>query len=67
MQRNVFRVNLDPTPPTKDPLFALNVHPERMPTLSVPQLAKIVILIPTNQHPMQQNAFQCKQGITNQA
>ena len=30
---------LDPMPPTKDPLPALNAHPERMPTLLVPKLA----------------------------
>ena len=58
-------VRPDSTPPKKDPLPALNAHPERMLTLSVPKPAKIVILIPTNRHPMRRNAFQCKQGITN--
>ena len=60
-------VHPDPMPPTKDPLPALNAHPERMLTLSVPKPAKIVILIPTNRHPMRRHAFQCKQGITNRA
>ena len=48
----------DLTPPTKDLLNALNAHPERMPTLSVPKPAKIAILIPTNRNPMRRNAFQ---------
>ena len=61
------RAHPDSTPPKKDPLPALNAHPERMLTLSVPKPAKIVILIPTNRHPMRRNAFQCKQGITNPA
>jgi hypothetical protein len=55
----------DPTPPTKDPLPALNAHLARMPTLLVPQRAKCVILIPTKRNPMLRNAFQCKKGITN--
>ena len=55
----------DPTPPTKDPLHALNAHPERMPTLLVLYLAKIVNVIPTNPNPMLRNAFQCKKGSTN--
>jgi hypothetical protein len=57
---------LDPTPPKKDPLRALNVHPGRMPILSVPYLAKIVATMHTNQNPMLRNAFQCKRVITNQ-
>jgi hypothetical protein len=59
--------NRDPTPPTKDPLDALNVHPVRMPTRLVPYLVKIVTLIPTNPNPMLQNAFQCKKVFTNRA
>ena len=55
----------DPTPPTKDPLRALNAHPARMPTLLVPHLAKVVTVIPTNRNSMLQNAFQCKKGSTN--
>ena len=55
----------DPTPPTKDPLHALNAHPERMPTLLVPKLVKIVTVIPTNPNPMLRNAFQCKKDSTN--
>ena len=57
--------HLDSTPPKQDPLHALNVRPERTPTLSVPKPAKIATLIPTSRHPMRRNAFQCKQGITN--
>ena len=55
----------EPTPPTKDPLPALNAHPERMPILLVPYLAKTVTTIPTNPIPMLRNAFQCKKGSTN--
>ena len=36
----------------------LNVHPERMRLLLVPQLATIATLIPTNRNPMLRNAFQ---------
>ena len=56
---------LGPTPPTKDPLPALNAHLAPMPTLLAPQRAKCVILIPTKRNPMLRHAFQCKQGITN--
>jgi len=59
------RAHPDPTPPTKDPLYALNVHLERMPTCLAPLIAKLVILIPTNTNPMLRNAFQCKKGTTN--
>ena len=55
----------DPTPPTKDPLHALNAHQERMPTLLVPHLAKVVTVIPINPNPMQRNAFECKKVSTN--
>ena len=48
-------------------MHALNAHPERMPTLSVPKLAKLVALIPTNPNPMLRNALQCKKGSTNPA
>ena len=48
----------DPTPPTKDPLHALNVHLERMPTCLAPLIVKTAILIPTNRNPMLRNAFQ---------
>jgi hypothetical protein len=57
--------HLDPTPPTKDPLDALNAHPVPLPTRLVPKLVKIVTLIPTNPNPMRRNAFQCKKGSTN--
>jgi hypothetical protein len=57
----------DPTPPTKDPLHALNAHPERMPILLVPYLAKNVTLSPTNSNPMLRNAFQCRKDSTKQA
>jgi len=56
----------DPTPPKQDPLPALNVHRERMPTLLVPQFAKIVTTMHTNRHPMPRTAFSCKKGFTNQ-
>ena len=59
--------NLDPTPPTKDPLHASNARPECMPTFLVPKFAKTVVLIPTNRIPMLQNAFQCKKVFTNRA
>ena len=55
----------DPTPPTKEPLHALNAHPECMPTLLKPKLVKFVTVIPTNPNPMLRNAFQCKKGSTN--
>ena len=51
--------------PVQNQFRVLNVHPERMPILLVPRLAKIVTLIPTNRNPMRLNAFQCKRGITN--
>jgi hypothetical protein len=57
--------HLDFTPPKKDPLPALNVHPERLPILFVPQLAKIVTAMHSNRDSMLRHAFQCKQGITN--
>ena len=41
----------DSTPPTMDPLLALNAHLARMPTLLVPAFVKLVILIPTNPTP----------------
>ena len=56
---------LDPMPPTKDPLPALNAHPERMPILLVPYLAKTVTMIPTNTNPMLRNAFQYKKVSIN--
>ena len=52
------RVHPDTTPPTKDPLHALHAHPECMPTLLVPQLAKIATVTHTNPKPMLQNVFQ---------
>jgi len=58
---------LDPTPPKKDPLHALNVHPERMPILSVLYLAKIVTTMHTNPNPMLRNAFQSKKVSINRA
>ena len=51
--------------PVQNRLRALNAHPARMPTLLVPQLAKIVTVVPTNWNPMLRNAFQCKHGSTN--
>ena len=57
--------HLDPTPPTKDPLFASNAHPVPMPTRLVPCRVKIVTLLPTNPNPMRRNAFQCKKDTTN--
>ena len=59
--------HLDFTPPKKDPLPALNAHPERMPIRFVPQLAKIVTAMHSNRDSMLRHAFQCKQGITNRA
>ena len=44
--------------PVQNQFRALNVHPECMPTLSVPQLAKIVTTMHTNRNPMLRNAFQ---------
>ena len=55
----------DLTPPTKDPLHALNAHLGRMPARLAPLIAKLVIRIPTNPTPMLRNAFQCKKGSTN--
>ena len=55
----------DPTPPTKDPLHALNALPECMPTRLVPHPANTAILIPTNLNPMRRIAFQCEKGSTN--
>jgi len=60
-------VLLDPTPPTKDPLDALNAHPVPMPARLVPYLVKIVIPIPTNGNPTLRNVSQCKKGTTNRA
>jgi hypothetical protein len=53
------------TPPQQDPLHALNAHPERMPILLVPYLAKSVTVSPTNSNPMLRNAFQSKKDIIN--
>jgi hypothetical protein len=53
--------------PVQNQFRVLNVHPERMPILFVPQLAKTATTIPTNRNPMRRHAFQCKQGITNRA
>ncbi len=47
----------DPTPPTKDPLPALNARPERMPTLLVPKLVNIAKTMHTNRNPMLRNVF----------
>ena len=47
----------DFTPSNQDPLHALNVHPERMPTLLVPSRVKSVVLIPINRNPMLRNAI----------
>jgi len=52
------RANPDPTPPTKDPLHALNAHPERMPARLAPLIVKTAKLIPTNRNPMLRCAFQ---------
>ena len=57
----------DFTPSNQDPLHALNVHPERMPTLLVPSRVKSVVLIPINRNPMLRNAFWCKKVSTNPA
>ena len=57
----------DPMLQEKGQFYVLNAHLERMPTLSVPKLAKIVKTMHTNQNPMLRNAFQCKKGSTNQA
>jgi hypothetical protein len=55
--KRVLVAHLDPTPSKKGPPHALNAHPERMPILLVPLIAKIVTLIPTNRNPMLRNAF----------
>jgi len=55
----------DPTPPTQEPLLALNAHPARTLGLLAPYLAKSVTTMHTNTSPMLRNAFQCKQGSTN--
>jgi hypothetical protein len=53
------------TPPTKDPLHALNAPLERMLILSVPYLVKIAMPMHTNRDSMLRNAFQSKKGFTN--
>ena len=60
-------VILGRTRPVRNQSRVLNAHPERMPTLLVPQLAKIVKTMHTNQNPMLRNAFQCKKVFTNPA
>ena len=55
----------DPTPPKKDPLRALNVHPGRMPILLVPKFARSVTMMHTNRNLMLRNVFQCKKVSTN--
>ena len=45
------------TPPKQDPLPVLNVRPEGMRLLLVPQLATIATLIPTNRNPMRRHAL----------
>ena len=51
-------VALDHMQPKKDPLHALNAHPENMRLLMVPQLATIATTMHTNRNPMLRNAFQ---------
>jgi hypothetical protein len=58
-------VILDRMQPDQNQFRVLNAHPERMPTLLVPKLVKIVTVIPTNRNPMLRNVFQCKKGTTN--
>ena len=53
-----------PTPPTKDPLHALNARPVPIPTRLVPFRVKIVTLVPTNRNPMLRIVFQCKKDTT---
>ena len=43
--------------PVQNQFRVLNVHPERMRLLLVPQLATIATLIPTNRNPMRRSAF----------
>ena len=50
---------------TQGQMDALNAHPERMPTLLVTRLVKIVTPMPTNRTPMLQNAYQCKKVTIN--
>jgi hypothetical protein len=57
-------VLLDPTPPTKDPLHALNAHPVPTPTRLAPSRVKTVTRVPTNRNPILRNAFQCKKDTT---
>ena len=59
------RVILGHIQPAQNQFRVLNAHPERMPILLVPQLAKSVKTMHTNPNPMLRNAFQCKKGITN--
>ena len=59
------RVLLVRMQPYQSQFRVLNAHPESMPTLLLPHLAKIVAVIPTNRNPMLQNAFQCKKVSTN--
>jgi hypothetical protein len=54
----------DPMLQEKGQFYVLNAHPERMPTLSVPKLAKIVKTMHTNQNPMLRYAFQSTKGFT---
>ena len=55
----------DDTQQVRDQLHALIVHPERMPILLVPLIAKIVTTMHTSPTPMLRNAFQCKKGSIN--
>ena len=59
------RVLLVRMQPYQSQFRVLNAHPERMPILLVPHLAKIVALTPTNANPMLRNAFQCKKVSIN--
>jgi hypothetical protein len=58
------RVLLVRMQPDQNQFRVLNALPERMPTLLVPYLAKIVALIPTNGNPMLRNVLKSKVVIT---
>jgi hypothetical protein len=58
-------VILDRMQPVQNQYRVLNVHRALLQHCLVPQLAKIVTMVPTNPNPMLRNAFQCKKGSTN--
>ena len=58
-------VTLGRMQPVQNQYRVLNVHRALLQHCLVPQLAKIVTVVPTNRNPVKRSAFQCKQVSIN--